>query len=188
MSQDVVHGDNEATFNKYWDHAYADRNVIDLQSARNRLRRGIRALGNISLHSGAREQIQKAIATVVQTFLDYIRRDIKVRKDMEPSEEVLFLTEAELRQVLKHTHVRRPLLLAIGRKYYQQWLLDMPTVDRLQATRILKKACISAFPDRPEKEVAFLPLPSTQLCRPFDQPWDQPHAYSSSTGQQHRCL
>lgn len=105
--------DNEKVLDHYWEQEYANRDLIDPSSARFKLERAIRAVGNISLLSGTRKQIedainenkfpnnkQREIANKLNCLLKFIgRTDIKINRKKKERKPVKYLTESEVLQI-----------------------------------------------------------------------------------------
>ncbi|MGE3684412.1 MAG: tyrosine-type recombinase/integrase [Bdellovibrionales bacterium] len=232
---DAFNSDNEKIFQDYWEKEYAHRDLVDPRGAYNSIMRAVRALGNVSLLSAARHELQKQInqelsgnnqrraVERINKLLKHIQREIKLTKSKVVHEPVKFLTrdefelvlthiqhkglkllaqvafytgmrqgeamagkandfqmDSEIPQVYVHRQVRCPRLdlkgqlikstLAVpkskkrgayifveGVAAVREWLSTAEGFDltRTHASKLLKEACIRAFPDNPEKWMAF---------------------------------
>jgi integrase len=96
----------------YWSAEYADRDLIDLFSAKRRLIRAVEACGHYSLRSASQVELQTEInskfkgnkqrnlVAALNQILKWLKRDIKLRKVREEIREVPHLSAEELESVL----------------------------------------------------------------------------------------
>ena len=114
VAPDVFNNQNQKILNNYWEREYQDRDLVDAQSAKFKLQRAIEALGNVSLLSATKEEIQKQIelrkfsntkqreiASKINLLLKFIKRDIRVSKKRKERQKVKYLTEDEMLTISK---------------------------------------------------------------------------------------
>lgn len=57
----VHHSENLAILDRYWKHEYGDRDLVDEDTAYNELRRAVESVGNLSLNSASKEELQAEV-------------------------------------------------------------------------------------------------------------------------------
>ena len=110
----VHHSENLAILDRYWKHEYGDRNLVDEDAAYNELRRAVEAVGNFSLNSASKEELQAEVnsrfsgnkqrrrAAKLNLLLKFIGRNIKPRRAKKEFHTVRYLTPEEFATVLPH--------------------------------------------------------------------------------------
>lgn len=111
----VVHNEeNQRLVQSYWDREYSDREVLDSKAAYNRLVRAAEAVGNLSLFSASRQELQKAVnakykdnrqrdvVSALNQLLSFCGRGIELIRREEIIDDVRYLTESEFNTVQKH--------------------------------------------------------------------------------------
>lgn len=108
----TFHEDNHKIFQTYWEQEYADKENVDLDSARNDLLRALECVGSLSLVSASREQLQKQIdkklkgnkqrrvINKINQLLKFLKREIKLRKAPKEKVRVRYLTPTEFKKIL----------------------------------------------------------------------------------------
>lgn len=135
-----VHNDeNWKVFEEFWEAVYSYRPLINEASARYEFKNAIEALGQLSIYSASRDEIQKCIdqryrgnsqrriVTRMNQLLKYVNRErVKLRKNQKLYVKVSYLREEDFKKILNYveTEVERSLLrlcyyagLRIGEAY-----------------------------------------------------------------------
>jgi integrase len=111
----VVHSsDNDRLLDKYWEHEYEGRDIVDKDTALYELRRAVAAVGGLSLQSSTKLELQKhidsnyngrkqrRIVTKLNQLLKWLGRDIRLYKKRPESEEIKYLKEDDFKKILTH--------------------------------------------------------------------------------------
>jgi integrase len=97
---------------EYWEAEYAQRDLVDVNSAWNRLMRAIESVGHYSLMAAGRDEIQqeidkkfkgnkhRSIVSALNQLLKFTGRNIKLRKAREEITHVSYVNEDELELLL----------------------------------------------------------------------------------------
>ena len=108
----VHNKDNSKVVDQYWAEEYRHRKLKDRDTARYELDRAVRALGNLSIQSATRDQLQehidanfktnkqRRIVSKINQLLKWLRRDFSLVRDEESFEEVNHVTEEEFQTLL----------------------------------------------------------------------------------------
>ncbi len=117
--QIVWHQDNIKILDDYWKDEYEDRDIIDSNSAYNRLHRAITAVGNKSLVSTDKktlqEQInknnngnkQREIISAINQLLKYLDRDFKLNKNRSTKHKIVYVTFDDFKENIDKIKDRR---------------------------------------------------------------------------------
>lgn len=110
----VVHNEeNQRLLQSYWDKEYADREVMDPKAAYNRLARSIDAVGELSLFSASKQELQKAVnakyrdnrqrdtVSALNQILAFCGRGVELSRRDEVVDDVRYLTPQELERAQK---------------------------------------------------------------------------------------
>jgi integrase len=104
--------ENRRLLEKYWEAEYADRSIVDPDSARNDLLRAIAAVGTLSLVTATKEQLQRAVdralkgnkqrrvVSTLNQLLKFTKRPLKLRRVPKEKRRVRFLSPAEFAKVV----------------------------------------------------------------------------------------
>lgn len=102
---------NRDLLSKYWDEEYSYRDIVDRESSLNDLKRAVDAVGELSLYSATREQLQAKIAAQVHqrriagrlnSLLKFINRDVRLRKNKLKRRPVSFLSLPDFQKLIFH--------------------------------------------------------------------------------------
>jgi len=105
---------NKRLLNQYWEEEYADREIVDVDSAWNRLVRAVDAVGSYSLLSASRRELQNAvnknyagnkqreIISTLNQILRHFRVNVKLKRAREEFHQVRSVTEEEFQKILTH--------------------------------------------------------------------------------------
>jgi len=110
----VFASENQALLGKYWAAEYADRELVDPNSARWGLERAVAAVGNLSLVGAAQTDLQQAVMdhapddsgkrrlliTGLNQLLQFAGREFTLRKPKPVREEILHVTAIEFEHML----------------------------------------------------------------------------------------
>lgn len=135
----VHNSENWKVFEEFWEAIYSYRPLINEASARYEFKNAIEALGQLSIYSASRDEIQKCIdqkyegnsqrriVTRMNQLLRYVGRDrVKLRKNQKEYRKVSYLRQEDFRKVLlfAETEIERVLMklcyysgLRIGEAY-----------------------------------------------------------------------
>lgn len=106
----VFGGANADLLDRYWEEVLAYKEHEDPSAAKNRLIRGVNAVGSLSLHVATKEQLLKAIqgnsrkreaAAVINQLLKYLGRPFTLPTPKKDANEVTYLPESDFLRVLK---------------------------------------------------------------------------------------
>lgn len=111
-SPDVFNNQNQKILNSYWDKVYKDRELIDENAAWNKLQRAVIALGNVSLISATKNELQKQIESKqfknnkqrevvgkLNCLLKFLNRDVKLNRKRKERHAPKYLNETEMLKV-----------------------------------------------------------------------------------------
>jgi integrase len=114
--------DNERILNEYWQRQYKHRKLVDRNSARYKLERAVRAMGDLSLLTATQEQFQekldslpfnptkvRQVASSLQLIINFLKRDIVLARPPKEHPDVVHVTEEELSRIigcLESEHLR----------------------------------------------------------------------------------
>lgn len=105
---------NRKLLDAYWDAEYTNRELADVESARNDLKRAIEAVGTLSLLSATQKELQeqirlrhrgnkqRRIVARLNQLLKFAKRPFKLHKDKKEKRKVKYLNPDEFKRVLGH--------------------------------------------------------------------------------------
>lgn len=106
---------NHKLLDRYWEYEYASKRIVDHASARNSLKRAIDAVGDLSLQTASREEIEKRLRTKFQgnrqrriaaslnQLLKFAgRTDCELRSDDKDLVEIRYLSAEEALKVVNY--------------------------------------------------------------------------------------
>lgn len=110
----IVHNSaNRQLLDRFWEAEYEHRDLVDPSTAKNAFNRAIEAVGELSLYTATREELQKQVAknvsgnaqrkvvTDLNLLLKFIKRDVKLRKNKKQRVEVAYLSLDDFKKTLK---------------------------------------------------------------------------------------
>ena len=112
---DIFNQDNIKIFNEFWKSEYEHRDLVDVDSARNDFNRALKIIGQVSLRSATKEQLQNRVSSKIKgnsqrrvvaslnSILKYLKREVKLRKDKPNQVLVKHLNETEFLEVLSRS-------------------------------------------------------------------------------------
>jgi integrase len=113
-SPDIFNNQNQKILENYWKSEYEDRDLVDPKSAKAKLQRAIDALGNVSLLTASKKEIetqieskkfpnnkQREVVSKLNLLLRFIKREIKLNKKRKERQKVKYLNEFEVKKIAK---------------------------------------------------------------------------------------
>lgn len=111
----VVHNSaNRVLFEKFWATEYQSRDLVDPTSAKNDFKRAIEAVGELSLYTATAADLQNKVAenvsgnaqrrvvTNLNALLEFIGRDIQLRKNKKKKAAVKHLSLKDFQKILSY--------------------------------------------------------------------------------------